>query len=198
MTVVDVGANVGYYTLLAASCVGPQGRVFAVEPSPYAYARLSQVVADNALANIVTLQAALGSAPGEGVLYSPPSGNHSPSMVPSDHQDGVIVPLRTLDGCMKQWNLEQVDLLKIDVEGFEPQVLAGGHSALKAARIRAILCELNDWWLYRAGASAEELYHLIESAGFRDLCPPPRLDRNGFDTRFFIHRSARPMAAEKR
>src|SRR5579863_7726287 len=49
MAVVDVGANVGYYTLLAAACVGPRGKVFAVEPSPYAYSLLRGVVARNAL-----------------------------------------------------------------------------------------------------------------------------------------------------
>ena len=169
--------------------------MFAVEPSPYAHSLLCAVLVRNALSQVATLRAALGSSPGEGVLYSPPSGNHSPSMVPSDHQDGVIVPVRTLDDCLKHWSVEQVDLLKMDVEGFEARVLTGAQSALRTDRIRAILCELNDWWLRRAGTSAEELYQLIKSAGFYDISRTPRLDRDSFDTRFFVHRTARPMAA---
>src|SRR5205814_4168836 len=131
-TVVDVGANVGYYTLLAASCVGQTGKVFAIEPSPHAYARLREAVAHNVLSHVVTLKAALGSARREGVLYMPPSGNHSPSLVPCDRQESVRVPLRTLDDCLEEWGVEKVDLLKMDVEGFEPQVLLGARSALSA------------------------------------------------------------------
>jgi FkbM family methyltransferase len=190
MTVVDVGANVGYYTLLAASCVGPRGRVLAVEPSPYACARLRQAVVENTLAQVVTLQVALGSAAGEGTLYLPPLGNHAPSMVACDRKDCVTVALRTLDECLTEWHVDQVDLLKIDVEGFEPQVLAGARSALKAGRIRAILCELNDWWLRQTGGSAEELFSRITSEGFSDVLSPRQFRPGTCHTCFFVHRSA--------
>jgi len=190
MTVVDVGANVGYYTLLASSCVGPKGKVFAVEPSPYAYARLCEVVADNVLSNVVTLEAALGSVAGEGLLYPPPTGNHTPSMVPKGKESGLRVPLRTLDDCLAEWGIERVDLLKIDVEGFEPQVLAGAGSALRSGRIRAMLCELNDWWLRQAGGSAEELYRLIGSQGFCNAFAPPQLHRGSLHACFFVYGTA--------
>jgi FkbM family methyltransferase len=190
MSVVDAGANVGYYTLLAASCVGLKGRVFAIEPSPYAYDRLREAVMDNGLSQVVTLQAALGNATGEGELYLPPIGNHSPSMVPCDRKDRVTVPLRTLDECLAEWEINQVDLLKMDVEGFEAQVLAGTRFALKAGRIRAMLCELNDWWLRRMGGSAEELFSLINSEGFSDVSGPHHFFPNSYHTCFFVHRSA--------
>ncbi len=192
MTVVDVGANVGYYTLLAASCVGPRGKVLAVEPSPYAYSRLRQVVSENRLAQVDTLQAALGNGTGEGVLYLPPLGNHSPSMVACDRTDRVTVPLRTLDDCLAEWHFDQLDLLKMDAEGFEPQVLAGARSALKAGKIRAILCELNDWWLQKAGSSAEELFRNITTEGFSDVSGLQRFHSGGYDSCFFVHRSAAP------
>jgi FkbM family methyltransferase len=189
MTVVDVGANVGYYTMLAASCVGRTGKVYSVEPSPYASALLHELVARNALTQVVIFQSALGRSPGNGILYSPPEGNHSPSMVPSDHTGGTSVPVNTLDDCLRSCGIEQVDLLKIDVEGFEPQVLAGAKESLGTGKIRAILCELNDWWLRRADSSAAELYNTIISAGFSDAGGVPKLDRDCFLTRFFVHSS---------
>jgi FkbM family methyltransferase len=158
MTVVDVGANIGYYTLLSAHCVGQTGQVFAVEPSPYAYDKLRDAVETNGLQNVTTLMAALDNKCGTGFLYSPPRDNHSPSMLRSDHDDGVAVAVTTLEYCLSQWKLENIDLLKVDVEGFEPQVLQGAESALRVGRIRALLCELNDWWLRRAGWTAERLY----------------------------------------
>jgi FkbM family methyltransferase len=190
MTVADVGANVGYYTLLAASCVGARGRVFAVEPSPYAYNRLRATVAANGLSQVVALQAGLGSAGGEGLLYLPPAGNHSPSMVRCDRQDSVKVALRTLDDCLAEWRVDRLDLLKMDVEGFEPQILAGARSALSTGRIRAILCELNDWWLRQMGGSAEMLFRQITSQGFSGVFGPRQFSANRLYSCFFVHRSA--------
>jgi FkbM family methyltransferase len=199
MTVADVGANVGYYTFVAASRVGPDGRVFAVEPSPYAYDRLRQTVADNGLSQVVTLQAALGRVAGDGLLYLPRPGNHSATMVTCDGHDSVRVALTTLDECLKEWHVDHLDLLKIDVEGFEPEVLAGARSALNAGRIRAILCELNDWWLRRRGGTAQELFRLITSEGFSEVYAsgkglPARRPRHFIANRcyscFFVHRSA--------
>ena len=191
MTFVDVGANVGYYTLLASSCVGPKGKVFAVEPSPYAYTRLCRTVADNGLTNVVTLQAALGSAAGEGLLYPPPFDIQSQSMVPGDNGGvGETVRVKTLDECLDEWGSDRVDLLKMDVEGYEPQVLAGAQAALRSGKIRAMLCEFNDVWLRRAGGSAEDLYHLIESAGFSNPYTRPSLHRDCLESCFFVHAKA--------
>jgi len=190
MTVVDVGANVGYYTLLAASLVGVSGKVLAIEPSPYAYNRLQEAVASNQLSQVVTRQCALGSVEGEMTLYSPPSDNHTPSMIFAGQAGGIGVKVTSLDNCLQEWHGATVDLLKLDVEGFEPHVLAGASSALKSGRIRAILCEFNDWWLRRAGSSAEDLATLIEANGFVDAFAIALPYLGGSQSRFFVHRAA--------
>jgi len=187
MTVVDVGANVGYHTLLAASRVGPGGRVFAVEPSPYAFERLRDTILNNPLSQVVALQVALGRSGGEASLYLPPSGNHSPTMVPCDREESVRVAVRTLDDCLAEWGVECVDLLKIDVEGYELEVLMGARSALGSGRVLAVLCEFNDYWLELKGTSARELAQFHDSADFSLAWADKSLSTS--INRFYVHRS---------
>lgn len=67
--------------------------------------------------------------------------------------------------------METIDLLKLDVEGYEPAVLEGAAQLLRSKRIRAILCEFNRDWLSTAGCSSEKLYRQIIAAGYRDATP---------------------------
>lgn len=193
MTFLDVGANVGYYTLLAASRVGGSGRVFAVEPSPYAYQRLTDTVRSNDLTQVWTLQMGLSSAAGELPLYVPPvsDGFHSPTMS-AGWETTVKVPVRRLDDCLDDWGVETVDLVKLDVEGHESHILEGASGALSSGRIRAILCEFNDHWLRQQGSSPEALYDTLSRAGFVDREGTAEFAPGGCETRLLVHRSVRP------
>lgn len=173
MCFVDVGANVGYFTLLAARRVGPTGRVVAVEPSRYAADRLTATVSANGIRTVRLAQIGLGREPGTAVLYDPLPDNHSPSMHGSPGAAGEAVPVRRLDDCLTDWGVDRVDLLKIDVEGSEPAVLDGASAALAAGRIRAVLCEFNEVWLKQAGTTAVELHAKLLGHGFRDATDTP-------------------------
>jgi len=196
MTFLDVGANVGYFTLLGASRVGRSGRVFAVEPSPYAYGRLSGTVRANGLSQVRTFQMGLSSADGELPLYLPPEsdGFHSPSMS-AGWENRVTVPVRRLDDCLDEWGVETVDLVKMDVEGHESHILEGASRSLASGRIRAVLCEFNDYWLRQQGSSPEALYETLVRAGFVDRAGTPEFAPGGCETRFLVHRSAGPGEA---
>src|SRR5262249_1281532 len=122
----------------------------------------------DALAQIRTERLALGSRPGDLPFYLPLPDNHAPSLLGSPGQPAVTVPVRTLDACLGEWCVGRIDLLKLDVEGYEGEVLAGASAALAAGRIRAILCEFNDPWLQRAGQSASGLYRQLLDAHFTD------------------------------
>jgi FkbM family methyltransferase len=187
MTFVDVGANVGYYSLLAASRVGPEGRIFALEPSPVAAQRLKATVQENRLENVRVVQAGLSDRPAEVLLFVPPGDNHTPSMLGGEGCSAIPVPVRTLDDCLAEWPLDCVDLLKVDVEGYEPRVFAGGERALAQGQIRAILCEFNDPWLRVAGSSAQALYEMLADWGFTDLGDRVRSFANQVFTRFLVH-----------
>jgi FkbM family methyltransferase len=127
MTVIDVGANYGYYTLLLADIVGEAGQVIAVEPNPDAVALLSQSVFLNGYAGRTRIvPQALGAAVGQRLLYLPDGEPKNASLVDRADLAGgrtVEVSAVTLDeialACPK------VDLVKIDAEGGEQEIVAG-------------------------------------------------------------------------
>jgi FkbM family methyltransferase len=192
MTFLDVGANVGYYTLLAASRVGRTGRVHAIEPSPYAFNRLQRTVRANGIGQVHLHQMGLSDACGELTLYvqPPDSGFHSPTMSSDSGGEPVTVPVQRLDESLNEWGAEWVDLMKMDVEGHELHVLRGAGDALGSGRIRALICEFNEHWLQSQGSSSEAVYQTLVDAGFRDRDGAPRFGAETFETRFMVHRSA--------
>jgi FkbM family methyltransferase len=171
MTFVDVGANVGYYTALAAERVaGNGGRVLALEPSPYAFERLRSMILANRLEHVTPVHAGLSDAPGHLNLYlGVGSHNHAPTMVAHENAEATRVTVLTLDEETERLGIDRIDMIKIDVEGYEPKVLAGARRLLREGRIRAILCEFNEHWLSRAGSSPQVLERTIRDAGLVEL-----------------------------
>jgi FkbM family methyltransferase len=143
MTVVDVGANIGYYLLLAEQAVGTDGRVICIEPSSENLPELRRNIEINALANVCLYAIALGDHEGETGLQT---GINSGII---DGRGGTYtVPLRRLD----QVVAERVDFLKIDVEGYEGQVLAGAEDLL-ATQKPTLFLELHPHIVGRFGFS---------------------------------------------
>jgi FkbM family methyltransferase len=179
MTFVDVGANIGYYTALAASLVGAGGRVFAFEPSPYAAQRLNVLKKENSLSNVTVFESGVSDTIGETTLHlQRGSSNHSPTMVPIPNCEAVTVPLTTLDRFARENGLSQIDLLKVDVEGYEHHVLRGARDLLSRGSIKALLCEFNTYWLQGAKTTASQIEVLLASAGFTATkqCGPRNLE----------------------
>jgi len=171
-TFVDAGANIGYFTALAASRVGPAGRILSVEPSTMAFLKLERLIRDNHLNQVILHHGALGDTPGESPLYLDESRrdnhNFSPSLVPQgDRFTLETVPVTTLDALAEKHALDRIDLLKIDVEGHEPHVLAGAARLIHQQRIRSVFCEVDEYNLHAAGSSAERLLKQFDALGFR-------------------------------
>jgi FkbM family methyltransferase len=177
-TFVDIGANVGYFTLLAAGLVGKGGQVIAIEPIPRTCARLRANIALNAFNQVRVEPYALAATSGSLELHLPPPEAHRDYLVTglSIHGwDGVAVPCTTLDEAFAAWQLDRVDLLKIDVEGGEPQVIRGGRSVLSSGRIRALVCEISGVHLAATCTTADAFVADLATLGFRHA----RLGRNG-------------------
>jgi FkbM family methyltransferase len=128
-TVVDVGAHVGHHALVAARRAGRDGRVITIDPQPYNADRISRHAALNGLANMTTICAAAGTddrfikLPVQSKRDRSRLSLHEPE--PNDLAFSVEVPLRRLDASVAQHGIHKIALLKIDVEGYELEVLQG-------------------------------------------------------------------------
>ncbi len=167
-TFLDVGANVGYYTTLAASLVGSKGHVLAFEPSPYAYKRLETILKRNAITQVDAFQCAVGDKEGWLDLYLPNQAHlHSPSLVPTDKTfTSVKVQVCCLDSHASLEAISMIDFMKVDVEGFEPNVLRGMQKYLQNGNVKYLMCEFVSGWLEPNGSSCEKLLEIVEGMGF--------------------------------
>jgi FkbM family methyltransferase len=169
MTVVDVGANAGYYTWLAAHLVGSTRRVVAFEPGPYAFECLQRVIQENGVRNVICNQIALSESPGTRTLYIPrPSeGNYNPSLSPYlPDMSAIEIVADRLDDVLDRLQIGRVDLMKVDVEGHELEVFRGAARSIRQNRIASVLCEFNEGYQEEAGSSCTELEQWLTAQGF--------------------------------
>ena len=186
-TFLDIGANVGFYTFLAARLVGDSGRVIAIEPNPKTFLRLRETIEANAISNVLALNLALGRERGRLSLFTnPEGGNDTATMVTHDGLASVTVEVFTLDEIAAAHEIERIDYLKIDVDGFEPEVFAGAKGLLNDRKIKVIQTEFCDYWLRRNGSSPETLHRLITEAGFADTDGSPTFADQCVVDRFFV------------
>lgn len=164
--VVDVGANVGYFTLLAAGAVGAAGRVDAFEPVPDVYTDLARNVRLNKLGQVVIHEEALWDCEGEATIWLGPAHEKGTSALrPFDGQAGQLTIRTTrLDQYLAE--LPPVRLIKIDVEGAEYRVLQGMDGCLRRDRPDLIV-ELCDEYLTALGASAAAVCELLRKHGYQ-------------------------------
>lgn len=164
-TVVDVGANLGLMTLHAALRVGPTGTVVAIEPHPFCFRRLVRNVALNDLGNVRPVQVAAGAVPERRTIYDFPAVNIGrSSLIPAslESKPAGEVSVNRLDTILAEIGIGDVRLLKIDVEGFELEVLKGAVDTL--ARQPVICMEVTSALSHGAGGTLGA-HDLIMSSG---------------------------------
>ncbi len=165
MTVVDVGAHHGLYTLLASKRVGWDGHVVAIEPSPRECARLEKHLQLNRCSNVELVACAAGEDPGEADLYlvdgfqdwcnslRPPAIEESAKT--------VRVQVRRLDDILSELEISKVDFVKLDVEGAELSVLYGAMKLLHRDSRPAMLVEVQDVRTRQWGYAAREILQFL-------------------------------------
>jgi FkbM family methyltransferase len=136
----DIGAHIGYYSLLFSKWVGRSGRVFSYEPVPYTYSFLERNLQRNDASNVNAWQAAIGDRNGS-VRMAAEAGARLGWSTVADYGN-LDVRCTTVDSEIQRIGLKHLDFVKIDAEGFELQVLAGAESAIREMRPK-IMFEVN-------------------------------------------------------
>jgi FkbM family methyltransferase len=167
MTLFDIGAHYGMYTLYGAQGVGPCGVVHSFEPGPHQWRLLSENVRLNGLDDRVRLNR-LALSDGEAPLgyREDRTGNLGASHV-SRAAMGVTVPAISLDAYCDGAEIDRIDVMKIDVEGYELPVLEGARGLMGRSSPATILYECEDAMCRRFGYRASEMHAFLLAHGYR-------------------------------
>lgn len=160
MIVVDVGAHVGYFSLLAAKKVGPKGRVYAFEPEESNYRLLEENIELNGYHNIIAYKLAISNKRGQGGLVYHGWGNGGHWL--SRNGGGQPVTVVRLDDILQT----KIDICKIDTEGHEVDVFEGMADLLKANRLMKLFVEYLPHGLIRIGRQPHILIDMLIEQGF--------------------------------
>jgi FkbM family methyltransferase len=170
MTVVDVGAHHGLYSMLSSKRVGPKGRVFAFEPSPRERARLEKHLLANRCRNVSVHPFALGSKTGsEDLFLVDGAEDYCNSLRPpavAALTSKIRVEVASLDAFLEHAGIHHVDFLKLDVEGAELDVLKGAARTLGENPKPILLVEVFDLRTRAWGYKANEIVRFLYKAGY--------------------------------
>lgn len=166
-TVLDIGVNVGEVTLNAAQKVGKSGKVIGFEPHPTNFQRCQRNIALNKLDNITVENKGLGHQKGMFQIYAVDEGNAGKNRIDETHRDApaTTVQIITLDEYVQNNQLKQIDVIKIDVEGFELKVLQGAKQTLQQFH-PTLFIELDDNNLKEQAGSAKALVTFLSNLGY--------------------------------
>lgn len=165
----DIGANVGYFTLVAATALKSRGQIVAFEPGRNAYARLTENISLNGYGNIKTFPVAVTDREGEAVLHlAGDIADSSASLYPAGDTPARHEVCRTvaLDHFLDAEGLRSPDLIKLDAEGAELAVLQGARGLISATP-PLFLMEMEEKNLLAAGASKAAIQEFLTRFGYR-------------------------------
>jgi FkbM family methyltransferase len=178
MAFVDLGANEGFFSVIAARAVGPTGRVLAIEPQ----SRLGPVIRRNLelndAANVTLAQVAISAEAGVAEFNLAPdtnSGSSGLSRATRYANPTQSVRTLTLDLCLQEHALTMVDVMKIDIEGYEYEAVLGAKELFRTLKVRRLLIEIHDKLLSARGLRPKDISDFLLSCGYE------RQERLGFE-----------------
>ena len=157
----DVGANMGVTVIPGARSVGNKGKVIAFEPHPKICSYLKENVALNNLNNVEIHNCAVGNQ--NGSIYFTNKFTDDMNQVSTSSENNIKVPIVLLDDVIKE--LDNIALMKLDVEGYEKFVIEGAMQTLK--KVNCIYFEVSDNNFKDFGYSSSDIFKLLEQAGFK-------------------------------
>ncbi len=169
-TCLDIGANLGLVSLRMAKNVGANGRVHSFEPQPGTLKYFRETLSRRACSNIVLHEVALGNSRGT-LKMSVPDGNAGAATLKPDEQERsrtISVETTTLDFISKSIDVDLVALVKLDVEGFELEVLKGGREFFDTSRAVLLFEEHG----YRPNTDFPESFEFLSAMGYEIYALP--------------------------
>jgi FkbM family methyltransferase len=166
-TVIDVGANIGIYTLESSFAIGQMGRVISIEPAPLNVQALKKSIELNCMTNVTLIEVAVGDSTGSATLSLAQGGNLGMFSLAQQKSDkSYDVEVRCLDDLLEENDIAVVDFIKMDIEGSEYRALCGAVRILRRCQ-PPVLVELNEKALRSCHSSSQEVKELLCNLGYR-------------------------------
>ena len=163
MTVVDVGAHIGTFTLLASKRVGEEGKVIVIEPEIYNFKQLNKNLELNEIRNTIPVKTALSDFNGNKDFFIDKESTCSSFTLKPDRQiiNKLIIKVKTLDNLLQEINIDKIDFLKIDTEGAELEILKGAkQTMIKNPQIKMAIAA------YHYSEEKEEVFQYLKNLKF--------------------------------
>ena len=162
----DIGANIGLYSLELSGAVGPSGRVFAFEPERHNHELLTTNLRLNGATNVEAVKTVVGDRNGQVCLARHPDNFGDHHVVDRESNWAEEVPVETIDAFCAKRVIDNIAFAKIDVQGYEPFVLSGMAETVRKNPDLMVLVEIWPDGLARQGRSASELIASFRDYGF--------------------------------
>jgi FkbM family methyltransferase len=195
-TFLDIGANIGVHSLFASTMVKSIGKVLSIEAASENFEILKRNISHGNVQNVTAMHCAVGDLPGTVSMHLPNDGNSGMYQVNrcGDYEN-ANVPMRTIDSILGELKLEEVDLLKMDIEGSEFAAIRGARVTLQQLRM-PLLIEINRAALGQFNTSPEELKKELHDLGYDGwiianwrFVPISVEDEHDCDECLFLHRN---------
>ncbi len=165
--ILDIGANIGYYTLLFSRLAGLGGRVFAFEPDPENFFVLKSNLENNNISNVIAESVAVGESSGELKLFrNLENAGDSRVFSVASHIPAETIAVIKLDDYFKEEDVAKIKFVKIDVQGFEIAVLRGMKKILGATGNLKVMVEFWPKAIAAAGFNPREFFTIFRESGF--------------------------------
>ena len=181
-TILDIGANIGYYAKILSHITGPRGQVHCFEPDPDNFKHLTRACGQ--LKNVFLNQAAAGPRTETLKIYKSKQLNvDHRTYQPEEYDEVLDVKALSVDDYVKQQQVQKVDFIKMDIQGFEMQAFNGMKETLQRYPALNMISEFWPYGLKKAGSSVSEYFQALQNEGFRCY--------------LLEHKSLVPLTAEK-